>query len=93
VESGKRIGVSQKTEWFINHRLRAMLQETQPELLRDVVQIEGCVMRGKEKNKHTDKKIPGSSGESLKGKTSLQVKAQIVRMRIVLLSSPWLING
>ncbi len=28
-----RIGVSQKTGWFINHRIRAMLTETNPEIL------------------------------------------------------------
>ncbi len=105
IELGKRIGVSQKTAWFINHRLRLMLTETQPELLRDVVQIDGAVMGGKERNKHADKKIPGSAGRSLKGKTAVigargllgQIKAQIVRdedgATILPLAKKWIAKG
>lgn len=37
VELAVRIGVSQKTAWFINHRLRTMLTETKPELLTGIV--------------------------------------------------------
>src|ERR1700755_728209 len=40
VELAARIGVSQKTAWFINHRLRAMLKETEPTLLRDIAQAD-----------------------------------------------------
>jgi transposase-like protein len=69
VELGTRIGVSQKTAWFINHRLRAMLTETEPKLLRDVVALDETLVGGKNKNKHADKKIPNSQGRSSKGKT------------------------
>jgi transposase-like protein len=71
IELGNRIGVSQKTAWFINHRLRNMLTETEPGLLQDVVQIDEALIGGKNKNRHADKKIPHSQGRSSKGKTTV----------------------
>lgn len=71
VELSVRIGVSQKSAWFINHRLRSMLRDTQPELLRDVVSLDETLIGGKNKNKHADKKIPHSQGRASKGKTTL----------------------
>lgn len=71
IELASRIGVSQKTAWFINHRLRIMLKETQPKLLKDVVQLDETFVGGKNKNRHTDKKMPHSQGRSLKGKTTV----------------------
>lgn len=69
VELGNRIGVSQKTAWFINHRLRDMLTETEPALLQDVIQIDETPVGGKNKNRHADKKVKGGQGRSPKGKT------------------------
>jgi transposase-like protein len=40
IELGNRIGVSQKCAWHINHRLRGMLTETEPELLRDYAALD-----------------------------------------------------
>jgi transposase-like protein len=86
VELGNRIGVSQKTAWFINHRLRDMLTETEPVLLKDYVALDEANIGGKNKNRHADKKIPHSQGRSSKGKTMVfgarglrgQVKTQVV---------------
>lgn len=86
VELASRIGVSQKTGWFINHRLRSMLKDTQPGLLKDVVQLDETLVGGKNKNRHQDKKIPHSQGRSSKGKTTVfgargltgQVRTQVV---------------
>lgn len=69
VELGTRIGVSQKTAWFINHKLREMLQETEPTLLDGMVEIDESYVGGKNKNRHNDKKIEGSQGRSAADKT------------------------
>lgn len=86
VELGSRIGVSQKTAWFINHRLRNMLTETEPELLRDFAAFDETLIGGREKNKHADKKIRHAQGRSSKGKSVVfgargllgQVRTQVV---------------
>lgn len=60
VELGTRIGVSQKTAWFINHRLRAMLKETNPELLTGEVETDETYYSGQNKNRHKSKKVKGT---------------------------------
>jgi transposase-like protein/IS1 family transposase len=57
VELANRIGVSQKTAWFINHRLRAMLTETNPELLSGTVEADETFVGGLAKNRHKSKKV------------------------------------
>jgi len=40
------LGVTQKTAWFINHRIREMLKENQPELLSDTVESDESFIGG-----------------------------------------------
>ena len=72
VELATRIGVSQKTGWLLNHKIRSMFQDTAPELLGEDgkhVQADETYVGGKNKNRHKDKKIEGSQGRSAADKT------------------------
>ena len=71
VELSTRIGVSQKTAWLINHKIRTMLTETQPELLDGIVEGDESFFGGKNKNRHADKKAPQSQGRSHSDKTAV----------------------
>lgn len=69
VELATRIGVSQKTAWFVNHRIREMLADKEPALLDGMVEADETYVGGKNKNRHKDKKIEGSQGRSAADKT------------------------
>jgi hypothetical protein len=64
VELATRIGVSQKTAWLINHKIRTMLADSNPQLLHGVVQLDETIVSGKNKNRHADNKIPHSQGRA-----------------------------
>jgi transposase-like protein len=63
------LGVSQKTAWFILHRIREALREKNSPLFSDVVEVDETFVGGKNKNRHADKKVPESQGRSVKDKT------------------------
>lgn len=63
------LDITQKSAWFVLHRIRAMFNETAPDMLRDVVQLDDSYFGGKNKNRHADKKVENSQGRSLKDKT------------------------
>lgn len=69
LQLSRDIGVTQKTAWFMLHRIREMLKEEAPEMLTEVVQLDETYIGGKEKNKHRDKRTPQSQGRSTKTKT------------------------
>ncbi|MBS1916870.1 MAG: IS1595 family transposase [Bacteroidetes bacterium] len=50
------LGVTQKTAWFLNHRIRVMLTNNAPELLEGIVEVDECYIGGLESNKHKSKR-------------------------------------
>ena len=55
------LGVTQKTAWHLNHRIRVMLTDNAPELLDGIVECDETYVGGSLKNIHAKKK------EALKG--------------------------
>lgn len=50
------IDVTQSTAWFLNHRIREMLKESNAELLNGTVEVDETYVSGKDSNRHKNKK-------------------------------------
>ena len=84
----RNLGVTQKSAWFILHRIREMLQDKGSLILRGQTEVDETFVGGKNKNRHADKKVKESQGRSVKDKRPLfqlvnkgMVKTQVVADR------------
>lgn len=71
----KDLKVTQKTGWFMLHRIRFALNQGSFETLGSedgsIVEIDETFVGGKNKNRHADKKVENSQGRSVKDKTPI----------------------
>lgn len=70
IQLSTQLGITQKTAWFVLHRIREMLKDTtDAEPLNGMVEVDETYVGGKNKNRHADKKVPHSQGRSNSDKT------------------------
>jgi transposase-like protein len=63
------LGVTQKTAWFMLHRVRHTLMVSPTEKLTGIIEADETFIGGKESNKHKSKQTEGTQGRSAKTKT------------------------
>lgn len=61
------LDVTQKTAWFLNHRIRVMLTDKAPALLHGIVEVDETYIGGKNSNRRKSKRKEGTQGGA--GKT------------------------
>jgi len=69
LQLARALDVSQKTAWFMLHRIREMLNDQDPTLMQGTVEVDETYVGGKNKNRHAHKKIDSTQGRSAKDKT------------------------
>jgi transposase-like protein len=70
-ESARDLGVTQKTAWFMNHRLRFALKNGGLGMLCGEVEADETFIGGKARNMHASKRAPKISGTGPKDKTAV----------------------
>lgn len=69
LQLSRDLGVTQKTAWFMLHRIRICLGIENNSQLSNEVEIDEVYIGGREKNKHDSKRTEGNQGRSVKTKT------------------------
>ncbi|MGI8991372.1 MAG: IS1595 family transposase [Bryobacteraceae bacterium] len=70
-EIHRAIGVTQKTAWFMDHRIRAAFNTEPPEKLSGHVEVDETFVGGKARNMHVEKRERRITGTGGKDKTAV----------------------
>lgn len=65
------LSVTQKTAWFILHKVRTLFAQDDSDILKGEVELDEMYLGGRETNKHESKKTPSTQGRSTKTKTPI----------------------
>ena len=80
------IQVTQKTAWFMLHKIRGLFGITDETVLEGTVEMDEMYLGGRETNKHQSKKTEGTQGRSTKTKTPIfgmiQRDGKVVAMKV-----------
>lgn len=83
LQLSRDLNITQKTAWFLLHRIREMLANNEATQLDGGVEVDETFVGGKNKNRHANKKIEGSQGRSAADKTPVIGIAQKSEYTIV----------
>lgn len=61
IQMAKELGITQKSAWFLNHRIRESMTQ-RGGLFRGEIEVDEAYIGGKERNKHASKKLHAGRG-------------------------------